>query len=257
MPEHRVLDSPCYVVSDHHIGAVPDQAELDFVEFLDSIRGKAASLVINGDLFDFWFEWRSVMPRTGFRVLAALATLVRESVPVLWIGGNHDCWGGEILRRDVGVHYQLGVWTGEIAGWRAEVEHGDGLRREADRRYRALRAVIRHPLAIAGMRLLHPDVGVWLATRSSSASREYRARDGGAALRDVAFRRLQGDAGPDLYILGHSHVPVVERLHEQRVYANAGSFSDGGSYLVITRDRVELRSRSRSSGDHGLDSVDR
>ncbi len=257
MTEHNKLDAPCYIVSDHHFGVVPTGAVADFLAFLAQIRGRAGSLVINGDLFDFWFEWRTVMPRSGFRVLAALAQLVDDGMPVIWIGGNHDCWGGDVLRQDVGVNYMLGAWEGDIAGWRARIEHGDGLRPIEDRRYRALKAFIRNPLAIAGMKLLHPDVGSWLATRSSSASRTHRARDGGAALRNVAFERLSANGAPDVYVLGHTHVPALERAPGGGIYANAGSFSDGGSHLLVKEERIELCSYSPSAGENCLNAIDR
>src|SRR5205807_6570416 len=124
----RALPSPCYVFSDAHLGVAEASRERELLAFLRSLRGVAGSLVVNGDLFDFWFEWKWVMPRRGYRVLAALAELREEGVPVLWIAGNHDCWGGEILRQDVGVDFHVGPWEGSLGGWRARIEHGDGLR---------------------------------------------------------------------------------------------------------------------------------
>src|SRR5687768_18131100 len=96
---------------------------------------------------------------------------------ILWLAGNHDCWGGEILRQDVGVDYHIGPWTGDLAGWRSRVEHGDGLRQQEDRGYRVIRPVMRNALAIRAFRALHPDWATRLAQGSSDASREYRARD--------------------------------------------------------------------------------
>ena len=76
------MEKPDYIVSDLHLGAVPQQTERDFVRFLEHAGAEAATLLINGDLFDFWFEWRTAIPRTGFRVLAALGDLVDAGVPV-------------------------------------------------------------------------------------------------------------------------------------------------------------------------------
>src|SRR5512147_667526 len=122
-----MLEPPCYIFSDAHLGAASTALERDVVSFLKHLPHRAGSLLINGDLFDFWFEWRRVMPRGHFRVLAALAELRDAGTPVLMIGGNHDCWGGEILTRDVGIAFQLGAWDGVLGGWRAHVDHGDGL----------------------------------------------------------------------------------------------------------------------------------
>ena len=133
-------------------------AERALLRLLREVPARARSLVIMGDLFDFWFAWRHAMPRTGFRVLAALADLHDAGIPVLWIGGNHDCWGGEALMAETGAQYTLRPWTGPIGPWRAELVHGDGLREVEDAPYRRLRRVLRHPLAIRAFGLLHPNV---------------------------------------------------------------------------------------------------
>jgi UDP-2,3-diacylglucosamine hydrolase len=121
-----VLAPPCYIISDIHLGHASPDTERQLVSFLRAIPGRASSLLINGDLFEFWFEWKSVVHRSGVRVLAALMDLRDAGVPVTMLAGNHDCWGGDVLR-DAGVDFQLGPWTGTLGGWRARVEHGDGL----------------------------------------------------------------------------------------------------------------------------------
>ena len=250
------LKSPCYVVSDAHLGVASAETERSFVAFLRGLQGRAASLVINGDLFDFWFEWKSVIPRRSFRALAALAELADAGLPVLWVAGNHDCWGGEILRQDVGADYQVGDWTGDIAGWNTRIAHGDGLRDEEDRWYRFIRPVMRNPIAIKAFRMLHPDTATSVALGSSTASRVHRARDEGRGLRDHAAAALARDRSLDLLIYGHSHVAALERIGNG-VFANAGSWLEAPTYLVITAERVELREADGSAEGNRLDSVDR
>ena len=252
-----MLTSPCYIVSDLHLGAASPAVEKHFLAFLRHLPGRAGSLLINGDLFDFWFEWRSVLPRRGFRALAALADLVDAGVPVLWIAGNHDCWGGEIIREDAGVAYHVGVWEGALAGWRSRVEHGDGLRPLEDRRYRRLRVVLRHPAAITAMRLLHPDLGSWLASGSSHASRTHRAQDGGQGLRAIARERLAAPGAPELVVFGHSHVAALERAPGGGTYANAGSWLNDSTFLRLTPERIELRRWDGSAEGERLDALDR
>ena len=252
-----MLTSPCYIVSDLHLGAASPDVEKRFLAFLRHLPGRAGSLLVNGDLFDFWFEWRSVLPRRGFRALAALADVVEAGVPVLWIAGNHDCWGGEIIREDAGVDYHIGAWEGSIAGWRARVEHGDGLRPVEDRRYRRLRVVLRHPAAITAMRLLHPDVGSWLASGSSHASRTHRAKDGGEGLRSIARQQLSTPTSPELLVFGHSHVATLERMPTGGVYANAGSWLDDSTFLRLTPGGAELRRWDGSAEGECLHALDR
>lgn len=236
-----VLRAPAYVFSDSHLGFATTDVERNMLRFLRHLRGRAGSVVINGDLFEFWFEWKHVMPRRGFRILAALADLVDDGIPVLMVAGNHDCWGGEILRDDVGIDFRTDPWEGSLAGWRARVEHGDGLRGREDRGYRRLRAVLRNRLSIRLFRLIHPDLGSALANRSSHTSRTYQARDGGAGLRAAAAARLSSPGTPlDLLIYGHSHVPELTRVGNA-VYANAGSWLDQPTFLRITPERIELQ----------------
>jgi len=253
----RVLASPCYIIGDTHLGVGPPDLEPRLVAFLREVPKHARTLVINGDLFDFWFEWRTVIPRDHFRTLAALAGLRDAGVDVLMVAGNHDCWGGDFLSREIGVRYQLGAWEGTIAGWRTRIDHGDGLRPREDRKYRALRRVLRHPMSVRAFRWLHPAWGTRLARGSSSASRNYRARDAGAGLRAVAHATLEAHPGLDLLVFGHSHVPALERAPQGNVYANAGSWLDAPTYLVVSAEHIELRAWDDSAQSHRLDAIDR
>jgi UDP-2,3-diacylglucosamine hydrolase len=248
------------VISDAHLGAAPKEVETEVIAFLRVLRERAGSVVINGDLFDFWFEWRSVIPRSSFRALAAIAELAEAGIPVLWIAGNHDCWGGEVLRQDVGADYHVGAWRGSIAGWSALIEHGDGLREVEDRRYRRLRTVIRHPWAIRAFRMLHPDLSSRIASQSSHASRKYQPlgpSDKGGGLRLIAAERLASDASLELVIFGHSHVPALARLRPGGIYANAGSWLDAPTYLRIDDERIALERWNGSAEGERLDALDR
>jgi UDP-2,3-diacylglucosamine hydrolase len=243
-----VLAAPCYVIADTHIGADAaaglDRTLLDFLEArrAEALAGRPLSLLINGDLFEFWFEWQTVVPRAAFRVLAALADLHDAGVPVLWIAGNHDCWGGDIVRQDLGADFHVGPWIGTLAGWPARVEHGDGLRVIEDRRYRALRNVLlRNPLAVRAFRWLPPDLATRIAFLSSKTSRTTRARDGGAGLRRIALSYLAAPDAPELVILGHSHFVALERAPGGGVYANPGTWLAEPTFLRVIPESIELR----------------
>jgi UDP-2,3-diacylglucosamine hydrolase len=244
-------------MSDAHLGFASDDVERAVIAFLRHVATQAGSLVVNGDLFEFWFEWRTVIPRRGFRAVAALADVVDAGVPVTMIAGNHDCWGGEVLRRDVGVDYRFGPWVADVAGWRTHFEHGDGLRPREDRRYRLLRRLLRNRLAIRSFRWLHPDMATPLASHSSNASRSYGARDGGRGLHDAALRVAAADASLDLIVFGHSHVSTLERLAPGTAYANPGSWLDAPTFLRVTNDRISLRRWEGSAESADLDALDR
>ena len=252
-----VLPPPCYVISDIHLGHAPESVERTLLAFLRSLPSRGGSLLINGDLFEFWFEWRTVVPRSGVRVLAALMDLRDAGVPMTMVAGNHDCWGGDVLR-EAGVDFLEGPLTCDVGGWRARVEHGDGLRDKEDRGYRLLRRVLRNPLAIRAFgTLLHPDFASRLAMGSSRTSRDYAPRDEGRGLRAVAARALEGAQAPELLIYGHSHVAALERMPGGGVYANAGSWLDAPTYLVVTPERIALRTWNGSAEGPDLDAIER
>jgi UDP-2,3-diacylglucosamine hydrolase len=244
-------------VSDVHLGAAPAARARDLLALLAAAPSRAKSLIINGDLFEFWFEWRHVIPRVGFRAVAALATAREAGLPILFIGGNHDCWGGESLISETGVSYHLGTWEGEIGAWRARLDHGDGLRAREDRRYRMLRSVLRNGLARSAYRLIHPDLGMWLAMASSHTSRSTRPRDGGAGLRTIALDALASTRDLDLVVFGHSHVQALERGSTGGVYANPGCWLDSPTFLHIDDGAISLRRWDGSAEGHRLDVLDR
>jgi UDP-2,3-diacylglucosamine hydrolase len=246
-----VLAPRCYVISDAHVGAASQQSERALIAFLEGLEGEAASLLIVGDLFDFWFEWRHVLPRHGVQVIGALARLVRRGTPVTWLAGNHDCWGGEILENDLGIEYRLADWRGTIGPWAVEAHHGDGLRDAADRGYRRMRAVLRNRWSIRAFRWIHPDVASRLALGTSTASRLRNATDGGAGLRAVAASRLTAADAPELLIYGHSHVPAVERIG-RGIYANCGAWWADPLYLLIDEREVSLRRWTSAGGPHEI-----
>ena len=252
-----VLPAPVLVFGDAHLGVASPSAEDDLLRFLRDVPRHAKSLVIMGDLFDFWFAWKHVMPQTGFRVLAALADLRDAGVPVLWVGGNHDCWGGETLQGLTGAQYTLETWTGALGGWRAQLAHGDGLREVEDAPYRRLRRVLRHPLAIRAYGLLHPNTATGLAMRSSHTSRHRGpSGDEGRGLHAVASRWMDAPDAPELVIFGHSHIPALTSAG-RGVYANAGAWYLDRQFLRITPHAIARCAWNGSAEGDVLDVIER
>lgn len=245
-----------YIISDTHLGAATHEVERTLLEFLRALRGQASTLIINGDLFDFWFEWKTVIPRGAFKTLGALSELKDSGTEIVWVAGNHDCWGGEVLRKDLGVDYRMDAWEGELAGWKVRVEHGDGLREVEDKAYRRLRTVIRNPVSIRLFSWLHPDFATKIATATSHTSRGYRPRDEGMGLRAVAHSTLTADPSLDLLVYAHSHVASLERVG-RGVYANAGSWLDAPTYLSVSETAVGLHEWKGSLDSAATSSLER
>lgn len=251
-----MLPTPCYVIGDAHLGVASKEVERSLIAFLRQLHGRARSLVIMGDLFDFWFSWRHVMPRAGFRVLAAIADLRDAGVEILWIGGNHDCWGGEALEAETGARYTLEPWLDDIGRWRTLLQHGDGLRAREDAPYRRLRRVLRNPLAIRAFGWLHPDFASRVALASSDTSRHRRAGDEGRGLLQIGADVLAEQGGPSLVIHGHSHVPMLRKAG-RGWYANAGAWYLDQQFLRIDDDGIALCRWNGSGEGDVLDVGDR
>jgi len=239
-PVSRVI-----VVADAHLGQVPPPVRAAFHAFLDGVPQPGDHLLIMGDLFDFWFEYSSVIPRKHFATVGKLQEVRARGVPITFVGGNHDRWGGSFFRNDLGIDFFGGEADLDIAGRRAFVAHGDGLT-EQHWTGAVMHRFTRHPLTIAVFRVLHPTIGFWIADlfsrhladntkdravldRASTAQRKWAA--------DLLARR------PDLslVIMAHTHRPVVDSLPDGRAYLNPGAFLDGGRYAVVTSGNVELK----------------
>lgn len=238
------MSRPVLIASDVHLGAVPPETERRFVAFLDHAAAAASRLIVNGDLFDFWFEYGEVVPGRHFRTLAALARVVEAGVPVTMVGGNHDAWGGRFLRDEVGLDLIDGVWRVELAGAPALVAHGDGLG-AGDMKYRLLKATIRSRAAIAAFRALHPELGMRLARAVSSTEEkghsESAAQGRARFLRDWARQQLEADPSLRYVICGHAHVPESIEVEPGRFYLNAGDWIRHDTYLEIDATGPRLR----------------
>ncbi len=235
----------CLVVADAHLGQVPESVARAFHTFLDTVPQAGDELVLNGDLFDFWFEYGSVVPRRHLPTVMKLAGLVQRGIPVTFLGGNHDRWGGDFLRHDMGIRYYPGAAELVLAGRRALVVHGDGLT-EQHWSGELLHWLLRQPATIAVFRTLHPAIGVWIADRLSGAladSTKDKAVLDRAEAAQAAYAKGVLAQRPELslIVMAHTHRPRLEPVGNGRAYVNPGAFLDGGRYAVVTKDDVELK----------------
>jgi len=232
-------------VADAHLGQVPESIARAFRSFLDTVPQAGDELVVNGDLFDFWFEYGSAVPRRHLGTVMQLAGLVQRGIPVTFLGGNHDRWGGDFLRKDMGIGYHAGAAELMLAGRRALVVHGDGLT-EQHWSGALLHWLLRQPVTIALFRLLHPAIGFWIADRLSGtladSTKDAAVLDRAAAAQ-AAYARGVLARRPELslVVMAHTHRARLEQTGDGRAYVNPGAFLDGGKYAVITADKVELK----------------
>lgn len=240
------------VISDVHLGGVPADNEARFLDFLGAVADRADALVIAGDLFDFWFEYRSVVLRDHFAALRRLAEVVDAGVQVRMIGGNHDAWGGGFLEEEVGLQWLDGPAITEISGRTAYLAHGDGLA-EGDWSYRVLKRVVRSEPARRAFRALHPDLAARIVRRvTRTPERETEPPEGelgrGPALSEHATEILRGRRELDLVIFGHAHRPELREVEPGRHYLNPGDWIHAFTYGVVTPDEIRLEEWDRRSG---------
>ena len=232
-------------VADAHLGQVPATVGAAFHAFLDEVPRPGDHLVLTGDLFDFWFEYQSVIPRKHFATVAKLQEVRRRGVPITFVGGNHDRWGGSFFTRDLGIEFFGGEAELDLGGRRAFIAHGDGLT-EQHWSGALMHRVTRHPITVAVFRVLHPTIGFWIAdlfSRHLADNTKDRAvlDRAAAAQRRWAADFLTAHPSIALVIMAHTHRPVVDRMADGRIYVNPGAFLDGGRYAEITAAGVELK----------------
>ncbi len=238
-----MLGRSLVVVSDAHLGVAPPVVEEALLAFLDAVPQLGDCLLINGDLFDFWFSYSRVIPRRGFHVASAIARL-RRRLPVLMVGGNHDRWGGDFWERDLGVRFHPYRATFELGRRQVTAIHGDGLTEEL-RRAVLLHRIINHPITAAIYRWIHPEIGLRLVDFLSPRLGDHtlepsRLARVAARQREWAERLLAEAPSLGLVIMGHTHHPHLSRSATGQ-YLNPGAWFDGFRYAVATEDGAELR----------------
>jgi UDP-2,3-diacylglucosamine hydrolase len=233
---------PVLIASDAHLGGAPPEQERAFHRWLEHAAGVAGEIILNGDLFDFWFEYRWGPTRGHDAVLALLKRVIDSGVPVTLVGGNHDWWGGKRLRDEVGLSMQPEPRVRDLAGRRAFLAHGDGLGR-GDAGYRLLKSVLRGRPTRWAYGLLPPRVGDLMARGVSRTGRKWdewgphqEARS--RALAEWAEARLLAEPELELVVLGHTHRPLLREVRAGQWYVNTGDWVVHRSYVVLERGRV-------------------
>ncbi len=232
---------PIYFISDAHLEgnnhSVDEKRETLLLDFLRFVEQKGEKLFIIGDLFDFWFEYRSVIPRRYFKVLFALKTLIDRGVEIHYVTGNHDFWMDTFFPEDLHIQIHDKPLDIQIEGKRFHIAHGDGLAR-GDVRYRMLKKILRHPFHIRLYRILHPDLGFALADFFSRLSRNHRKiKDRDEEYTHYAKARFQ--EGFDCVILGHTHSPQEYR-ELGKTYINTGDWMNQFTYGKLEKGRLTL-----------------
>lgn len=238
-----------YFASDFHLG-VPTyadslQREKRIIEWLEYIKQDAAEVFLMGDVFDFWFEYKHVIPKGYVRFLAKLAELVTMGVQVTLFKGNHDMWMFGYLEKEIGVKIVSDELILERSGKQFYLHHGDGLG-FGDKKYKILKKIFRSELSQWIFSWVHPNIGMAIAEMWSRNSRIANNRKEEFKNEDeewlVAFskERLETDHF-DYFIFGHRHLPLSIDLGEGSLYVNLGEWINYNSYAVFDGIDLELK----------------
>ena len=212
---------PIYFISDAHLGSLATQSrrtqERRLANFLDSIKHKASAVYLLGDMFDFWLEYRTVVPRGYTRFLGKLSELTDLGVEVHYFTGNHDLWVTDYLQTECGVTmHQCTSDTVELYGHIFYLAHGDGLGKET-RGFRFLRACFHNKFCQTMLRAIHPRWGVAFGLGWAKHSRLKHERQGGEPPYQgenkeklVLFAKDYLKTHPEVnfFIFGHRHIEL-------------------------------------------------
>ena len=246
-----------YFASDQHFGAPSNELSLPrekkFVAWLDQIKPDAEALFLLGDLFDFWFEYKTVVPRGFVRVLGKLAELRDSGIPIYFFTGNHDLWMDDYFQTELGipVHHSNKEFT--LNGKKFLIGHGDGLG-PGDKGYKRMKKVFRSPVSQWIYRWLHPDIGVRLAQYLSVKNKLISGAD------DVKFlgeenewlvqysKRKLETKHYDFFIFGHRHLPMKIKVGQNSTYINLGDWIGYFTYGAFDGEEFDLKEYKDPTG---------
>jgi UDP-2,3-diacylglucosamine hydrolase len=238
-----------YFSSDNHLGApTPELSkprEQRFVAWLNEIQSDAAALFLLGDLFDFWFEYRTVVPKGFVRVLGKLAELSDAGIPIYFFVGNHDLWMKDYFKTELGIPVFHQPQAFSIGGHRFFIGHGDG-KGPGDKGYKRMKKVFSSPFFQWLFRWIHPDIGVRIAQYlsvknkliSGDEDREFLGEDG-EWLAQYAKRKLE-KTHYDYFIFGHRHLPMTIDLGGGSTYINLGDWISHYTYATYDGQQTKL-----------------
>ena len=239
-----------YFASDNHLGAPTQEAsrprEKKFVAWLDDIKKDAAAIFLMGDLFDFWFEYKTVVPKGFTRTLGKLAEISDSGIPIYYFVGNHDLWMNGYFEEElnISVYHKPQEYTFNNKTF--FIGHGDGLG-PGDKGYKRMKKVFTNPFFKWLFKWLHPDIGVriaqYLSVKNKLISGDEDAQFLGEEnewLVQYCNRKLD-DKHRDFFVFGHRHLPLEIDLNETSKYINLGDWINYYTYGVFDGENFELK----------------
>ncbi len=238
-----------YFISDVHLGAPAlknnHQRELRFARWLDSIDGDVQELYLMGDIFDFWWEYKKVVPRGFTRILGRIANLTDRGIPVYFFPGNHDLWVFDYLPSELGVIVHRNEVIREFGGKKFFLAHGDGLDAD-DKGYNRLKKIFTNKKLQWLYSRLHPNFALHIAHQWSKSSRTAKFEKGEVfdINTDGIYKFAQNfikQEPVDYFITGHRHQMVDTPLTDNSRFVLLGDWITNFSYGVFDGEKFELK----------------
>jgi UDP-2,3-diacylglucosamine hydrolase len=240
-----------YFLSDFHLGAPNHAASLEreklLVKFLDEIKHDAGEIFLVGDMFDFWYEYRQVVPKGFVRLLGKLAELSDLGIPMHFFVGNHDMWMRDYFPVELNIPVYYHPMEFERGGKTFLIGHGDGLG-PGDHGYKRLKKVFRNPVCKWLFGVLPPVVGMGLANYLSRRSRAQTGTSEETFLGPdkewliIYCNEVLQKKKVDFFVFGHRHLPIDFRLSSESRYINLGDWIRYFTYAVYDGSSLELKS---------------
>ncbi|MCK4630639.1 MAG: UDP-2,3-diacylglucosamine diphosphatase, partial [Bacteroidales bacterium] len=237
-----------YFASDFHLGFPSYEKSLErekkVVSWLDSIRSNAREIYLLGDIFDYWFEYKKVVPRGFTRFLGKISEITDSGIPVHFFTGNHDIWVFDYLPRETGIILHREPVIKEFNGLKFYLGHGDGLG-PGDRNYKLLKKIFTCNILQWLFARLHPNFSVWFAHKWSHSSRFSKVNDpfkgeDKESLTIYAKEMLKTQFF-DYFIFGHRHITLNHQLTDKSRFIHPGDWIDNFSYAVFDGEKVDLK----------------
>ena len=238
-----------YFLSDFHLGA-PNAAESLLREkkitlFLDEIKSQASAIFIVGDLFDFWYEYKRVVPKGYVRILGKIAELTDAGIAVHFFVGNHDMWMKDYFQQELGMAVYFEPKEFMFSGKKFLIGHGDGLG-PGDRGYKFIKKVFRSPFSKLIFGALPPSIGIGIADYFSRKSRAKTGKTDEVYLGEenewlvIYSKQILVQKHFDYFVFGHRHLPLDISLNEKSRYINLGDWIKYFSYAVFDGQNLSL-----------------
>lgn len=246
----NMTNKKIYFISDFHLG-IPDREksllrEQKIVQWLEMIKKDVAELYLMGDIFDFWFEYKHVVPKGYVRLLGKLAEFTDAGIPVHLFTGNHDMWTFDYLQKELNIKVHHKPATVSFADKKFYLAHGDGLG-PGDYGYKFIKKVFRNPVCQWLFARIHPNSAIGIAKFWSGRSRLANGPRDEKYLGDenewlvIYSKKILEKEHFDYFIYGHRHLPLDIKLNNTSRYINLGDWVNYFSYAEFDGTELTLK----------------